>query len=97
MSTLLPLTKWPPNFSMILICYFFSANDVSSSNTIPELFMDASILHLGFRTSIFYFIDGEIAAPRNHMKWANVPIPVGLMKDTDILFSMKRYIDKVNI
>ena len=29
-------------------------------------------------------------APINHMKRANVPIPVGLMEDIDILFSMKR-------
>ena len=28
MSTSLPLTKWPPNFSMILICYLFSASEV---------------------------------------------------------------------
>ena len=28
MSTSLPSTKWPPNFRMILICYFFSADDV---------------------------------------------------------------------
>ena len=28
MSTLLVLTKWLPNFRMILICYFFSADDV---------------------------------------------------------------------
>ena len=90
MSTSLPLTKWPPNFSMILICYYFSANDVSSSKTIPELSMDTSTLHLGFRISIIYFIDGEIVAPINHMKWATVPIPVGLMKDIDILFSMRR-------
>ena len=63
MSTSLPLTKWPPNFRMILICYFFSTNDVSSSTTKPEIFIHASTLHFGFRISIFYFSDGEIAAP----------------------------------
>ena len=52
--------------------------------------MHASTLQLRFRISIFHFINGEIAAPINHMKWANVPIPVGLMKDIGIFFSMKR-------
>ena len=55
-------------FSLILIFYFFSANDVSSSKALPELFMNTSTLHLGYRISIFYFIEGEIAAPINHMK-----------------------------
>ena len=79
------LTKWPPNFRMILICFFFfSTNDVSSSTTKPENFIHASTLHFGFRISIFYFNDGKIAAPMNHMKSANVLIPIGFMKATGI-------------
>ena len=89
MSTSLPLTKWPPNFRMILICQFFPAHDVFSSTTVPELFIHSSTLYFGFRIWIFYFINGEIAAPINHMKRANVPIPVGLMKAITYLFSMK--------
>ena len=90
MSTSLPLTKWPPNFRMTLICYFFSTHDVSSSTTIPKRFIHDSTLHFGFRISTFYFINGEIAAPINHMKWASVLIPVGLMQAFGIYFSMKR-------
>ena len=45
MSTSLPLTKWPPNFRMILICYFFSVDAVLSSTTVPEVFTHASTLH----------------------------------------------------
>ena len=89
-STLLPLTKWPPSFRMILLCYFFSVDDVSRSTTIPELFIHSSTLHFGFRISILYFINGEIATPINHIKKANVPILVGLMKAIGILFSIKR-------
>ena len=95
MSTSMPLTKWPPNFRMILLCYFFSVDDVSRSTIIPELFLHASTLQFGFRISILYFIIGEIAAPINHMKWASVPIPVGLMKAIGILFSIKRQKDNI--
>ena len=84
MSTLLPLTKWPSNFRMILICYFFSADDVSSPITIPNLFIHASTLHFGFQISTFYFINGGVVAPINHMKLSNVQIPVGFMKATGI-------------
>ena len=48
MSTSLPLTKWPPNFRMILICYFFSAGGVVNSTTITELCIHASTLHFAF-------------------------------------------------
>ena len=73
MSTYLPLTKWPPNFRVILICYFFSAEYVLSSTTISKFFIQASSLRFVFRISIFLFIMGGIAAPINHMKSANVP------------------------
>ena len=83
MSTSLPLTKWPPNFRLMNVL-FFPVNDVSSSTTKPAIFIHASTLHFGFRISIFYFSDGKIAVPMNHMKSANVPIPVGFMKVTGI-------------
>ena len=41
-------TKWPTNFRMILICYFFSVDAVLSSTTIPEVFIHASTLHSVF-------------------------------------------------
>ena len=85
MSTLLLLTKWPPNFRMILICNFFSADDVLSSTTITKLFIKASTLHFLYRISIFLFINGEIAAPINHMKSANVPKVERFMKATGII------------
>ena len=70
---------------------FFSAHDVLSSATIPKLFIHASTLHLGFRISTFYFINGEIAAPKNRMKWANVLNLVDLVKAIGLLyFSMNR-------
>ena len=84
MSTSLPLTKWPPNSKMILICDFFSADDVLSSTTIPKLFIQASTLHFLFWISIFLFINGEVAVPINHMKLANVPKAESFMKATGI-------------
>ena len=45
MSTSLPLTKWPPNFRMILICYYFSVDAVLNSTTIPQVFIHTSTLH----------------------------------------------------
>ena len=48
MSTSLPLTKWPPNFRMILIFYFFSVDAVLSSTTISEVFTHASTLYFLF-------------------------------------------------
>ena len=84
MSTSLPLTKWPPNFRTILICYFFTTDDVFSSKSILKLFIHTPTLHCVFRISIFYFGNGKIAAPTNHMKSANVPFPVGFMKATVI-------------
>ena len=51
MSTSLPLTKWPPNFRMILI-YFFSTGDVPSLTTMPELFMHVCTFHFLFRIFI---------------------------------------------
>ena len=87
MSTYLPLTKWPPNFRVILIFYFFSAEYVLSSTTIPKLFIQASSLRFVFRTSIFLFIMGGIAAPINHMKSANVPKAESFMKATGIILA----------
>ena len=87
MSTSLLLTKWPPNFRMILICSYFSANDVLSSTTIPELFIHASTLHFLFWISICLFINGEIAAPINNMKSADVPKPESIMMATGIILA----------
>ena len=87
MSTSLPLTKWPPNFRMILICDFFSADDILTSTTITKLFIKASNLHFLFRISIFLFINGEIAAQINHMKSANVPKAQSFMKATGIILA----------
>ena len=89
MSTYLPLTKWPPNFRVILICYFFSAEYVLSSTTIPKLFIQASSLRFLFRISIFLFVKGGIAAPINHMKSANVPKAESFMKATGIILARK--------
>ena len=68
---------------------FLSANDVSSLTTIPVIFMHPSTLHFTFQILIFYFSNGKIAAPMNHMKSANVPIPVGLLKATAIHLASK--------
>ena len=89
MSTSLPLTKWPPNFRMILICIFFSVDAILSSTTISEVFTHASTLYFLFSISIFLFINGEIAAPLNHMKSANVPIPESFIKGTGIILVWK--------
>ena len=44
MSTSLALTKWPPNFRIILICYVFYADDFLSSISIPDHFMNMAFL-----------------------------------------------------
>ena len=89
MSTSLPLTKWPLNFRTILICCFFTTDDVFSSKSILKLFIHTRTLHCIFRILIFYFGNGKIAAPTNHMKSANVPFPVGFMKATVIYLAWK--------
>ena len=59
---------------------FFSAVDVSRATTIPAHFMHTCTFHFSHRISIFYFSNGKIASPMNHMELANVPNPVGFMK-----------------
>ena len=68
---------------------FFTTDDVFSSRTILKLFIHPPTSHYVFRISIFYFGNGNIAAPTNHMKSANVPFPVGFMKATVIHLAWK--------
>ena len=89
MSTSLPLTKWPPNFRTYLICCFFTTNDVLGSKTILKLFIHTPNSLRVFRISIFYFGNGKVVAPTNHMKSANIPFPVGFMKATVIYLAWK--------
>ena len=61
---------------------FFSADDVLRSTSIPDHFIHICTLHIVFRISIFYFSNGKIPAPINHIKLANIQNPVGFMKAT---------------
>ena len=62
----------------------FSADDVFKSTSILDHFMHVCTWHFVFRISIFYFSNGKILAPINHMKSANIQNPVGIMKVTGI-------------
>ena len=75
MSTLLSVTKWPPNFRMIFICYVFFVQTTPYAFAFPIL--NINIINFGIS-------NGISAAPISHniMEMANVPNPVGFMHTT---------------